>query len=198
MEDLKDKLIKIGYGLNIFSLLWYRITMRLTRKIGSRVKKFDSVDDVPEAFNFGREYRSDQLLGSKSDHLTHPTRLQWRLDNDHEFGDCDDHAIYWCAALHRSKLAKKVWFAYYSMKSEDEKTGKVKRSAHAVCVFQGLDDQMYWCDYRKPRKINNIKEFMHHSAGSYRKKPIVGCIWLIKGLKDDDTPIFGKRTKLLP
>jgi hypothetical protein len=198
MEKLKDTIIKFAFRLTIFSVLWSRITMRVTRKIGTKVKKFEDVKQIPKEFNYGREYRWDQFLGTKSDHLTHPTRLQWRLDNDQEFGDCDDHAIYWCVSLIKSKLAKKVWFAFYSMKSKDDKTGKTERTGHAVCVFVGLDDQLYWCDYRNPRKIQKIEDFMHQSAGSYNAEPVVGCIWLVKDLKDDDTPIFGKRTRLLP
>ena len=196
MEKLKDKLTEIYYFFTVFSMLWYRLTMRLSKKIGSSVKKYNSIEEIPKAFNFGRKYRYDQLFGTKSDHLTHPSMLQWRIDNDQEFGDCDDHAIYWCVSLLKSGLAKKVWFAFFAMKKVDEETGKVDRSGHAVCVFYGLDDQLYWCDYRDPRKIDKIEDFMYQSSASYKRDPIVGCIWVVNGLEKDDTPKFGKITRI--
>lgn len=171
--------------------------MKLSNKIGSTVKVYENIEEIPEAFEFGRKYRYDQLFGSKSDHLTHPARLQWRLDNNFEFGDCDDHAIYWCATLLKSKLAKRVWFAHYSMKRMTEENN-FHREGHAVCVFEGLDGELYWADYRKPKKITNISEFMHESARAYRSQPVVGAIWEVKGLKDNDTPKFGKITRLIP
>lgn len=197
MFTFKDKLIQFGYKFTFFSMLWYVFTMKLSKKLGSQVKKYNSVEEIPKAFEFGRKYRYDQLLGSKSDHLTHPTRLQWRINTEREFGDCDDHAIYWCTALLRSKLASKVWFAFYSMKEEDQETGEIKRNGHAVCVFADLEGQLWWCDYRKPKKINEMRDFMVESASGYGRIPIAGAVWHVKGLKDDDTPIFGKRSRIL-
>lgn len=196
MEKFKDKYIEFSYLFTWFSMLWYRLTMRFSRKKGSSVKKFDSIEEIPKAFNFGKDYRSDMLFGSKSDHLTHPSKLQWNLDNEQEFGDCDDHAIYWCVSLLKSGLAKKVWFAFYSMKEVDEQNVVLDRSAHAVCVFCGLDDELYWCDYRNPRKMEKIEDFMHQSAGERNKQAVAGCIWLVNGLEKDDTPKFGKITRI--
>jgi len=110
MEKFKDKYIEFSYLFTWFSMLWYRLTMRFSRKIGSSVKKFDSIEEIPKAFNFGKDYRSDMLFGSKSDHLTHPSKLQWNLDNEQEFGDCDDHAIYWCVSL-----LNQVWQRKYGL-----------------------------------------------------------------------------------
>lgn len=196
MSNLRDKLTQLGYHFTFISLWWYLLTMKLSRKIGVSVKKYKKIEDIPAAFEFGRKYRWDQLFGSKSDHLTHPTRLQWRINNDFEFGDCDDHAIYWCAALLKSKLAKRVWFAFYSMKKQDpmNKTSRADRMAHAVCVFQGLDGEFYWCDYGVPKKIDTVSQFMVESASTYGYLPIAGVICHIDGLRDDDTPKFGKRT----
>jgi hypothetical protein len=196
MTRIKDKLIQLSYHFTFFSIWWYSLTMRFTRKIGTNVKKYNNLEDIPKAFDFGRKYRWDQLFGSKADHLTHPTRLQWRIDNDFEFGDCDDHAVYWCAALLKSKLAKRVWFAFYSMKKQEpiNKTSRADRMAHAVCVFQGLDDTLYWCDYNNPKKIEDISMFMYESASTFGYYPVAGVICHIDKLKDDDTPKFGKRT----
>jgi len=82
------------------------------------------------------------------------------------------------------------------MKEVGEQNVVLDRSAHAVCVFCGLDDELYWCDYRNPRKIEKIEDFMHQSAGERSKQAVAGCIWLVKGLKEDDTPEFGKITRI--
>lgn len=198
MFTLKDKWIQFGYRFTVFSMIWYKFTMRLSKKVGIYVKRYETVEEIPKAFKYGSKYRYDQLLGEKSDHLTHPSRLQWRLNNDREFGDCDDHAIYWCSALLRSDLVEKVWFAFYSMKKDDPKTEKVKYSAHAVCVFADKSGDLYWCDYGSPKKIKKMKDFLYQSSGKYGSIPIAGAVWVVTGLKDDDTPKFGKITRIIP
>jgi len=190
-----QKLTKFSYRFLFLAILWYRITMLWSRKKGTQVKKYEKVEDIPKAFNYGRKYRWDESFGIKSDHLTHPSRLQHRLNEEsEEFGDCDDHAIYWCAALLKSGLAKKVWFAIYSMENEDGS----ERAAHAVCVFADKENQLYWADYRNPRKIEQAKDYMIQSASAYNKIAIAGAITLVRGLKKDDTPIFGTITRLKP
>lgn len=187
--------IRLGYRFTIFSMLWYRATMWWSKSKKFRVAKYENVEEIPKAFKNGRNYRPDLIFGShKSDHLTHPTELEERISKGESFGDCDDHAIYWCAALVKSGLAKKVWFAFYSMEHVETK----KRQAHAVCVFYGNDEKFYWADYRNPRKIDEVKDFMHQSARNYNCAPIAAAIWVVEGLSKDDTPQFGKITRLLP
>lgn len=191
----KDWWVKFGYKFTWFSKLWYEFTMAVSRDKQYRLPVYENVEDIPKAFDFGSKYRFDTILERESDHLTHPSTLQKRLEEGKaRFGDCDDHAIYWCTALLKSKLAKKVWFAFYAMKAEDN----THYSAHAVCVFQGLDDNIYWADYTNPRKIEEVKDFMKDSAKRYKRVPIAGAIWHVKGIKRNDTPVFGKITRLLP
>lgn len=186
----------IGYRLIYFSILWYRITMRWTLKRGVALKKYKELQDIPQAFNYGRRYRYDEMiiLGRDGDHLTHPTLLQDRLNKKEPFGDCDDHAIYWCVSLLKSKLASKVWFAIYHMEDKENK----KMVGHAVCVFADEENNLYWADYRVPEKIESAKDFMIRSAERYGRSAIVGALCHVKSIDKNGTPKFGKITRLLP
>lgn len=182
------------YKFTYFSALWYRITMAWSKNKKVRLPKYNKVEDIPKAFRYGKDYRYDEFFGTRAaDHLTHPTELQSRINKGEKLGDCDDHAIYWCTALKKSGLAQKVWFAFYAMEHEETK----EQQAHAVCVFADKDNNIFWADYRNPRKLDNVKDFMHQSARGYKSIPIVGVIWLIEGVKSDDTPVFGKITRIL-
>ena len=188
------QLMKFGYRFLFLFLVWYKITMMWTRKKDVEVNMYGDLKDIPKAFNFGKLYRPDVFFGTKSDHLTHPSALQDRLNKGGKFGDCDDHAIYWCVTLLKSGLARKTWFALYHM--TDEKTGKI--SGHAVCIFTDKDNILHWADYGKPKPIRKIKDFMYQSSKNYGKIPFVGAIIKIDGIKRDDTPEFGKITRLQP
>lgn len=189
---MKDRLIKLGYLFTWFSMKWYQLTMWMTKRSDARVREYASVEEIVAALQYGKLYRYDELFGKKGDHLTHPSALQFNLNNGGKFGDCDDHAIYWCAALLKSGLAKKVWFAFYSMKKGD------KYEAHAVCVFEDMNHELNWCDYGMPNKIERISDFQVLSAQGFGKEALGGVIWHVTHLKDDDTPVFGKITRVLP
>jgi hypothetical protein len=159
------------------------------------VKVYNNVIEIKNALGNGTLYKFDMISGVPSDYLIHPSVIECRIQNKTKFGDCDDHAIYWCVALKKSNLAKKVWFSLFSMKG----TGVDKSySAHAVCVFTDNQDKLYWCDYRNPISIQKFSDFQKQSANLYGNEPICAAMWEIDRIKDDDTPVFGKITRILP
>ena len=193
MKDFKTA-VAVGFTrlayhyLSWLSIAWYSLTMRLTKHHKASVPVYKDYKTIVEDMGWGFLYRRDPLNG-KFDYLTHPTRLAYNVDNRTGFGDCDDHAIYWCTAIKKSNLADKVWFCFYSMVRE--KT--LKLSGHAVCVFYKADeDQYYWCDYGLPNTIEKKEYWPIESAEKYDSSAFVATMCEVIELKDDDTPIFGE------
>ena len=173
---------------------------RSTMKISEILKKcpipiFNSPKEIKLLIDNGKLYKHDNIANVITDYLIHPRVIQCRLEQKIQFGDCDDHAIYWCTALKKSKLAKKVWFSFFTMKGRwpDD-----TYQSHAVCVFLGQDYNLYWCDYSDPRKIEKIGDFQTDSANRYGYEPVCGAIWEVIEVLNDDTPIFGQTLKILP
>jgi hypothetical protein len=158
------------------------------------IPKFKSIEDIKILISDGG-YVHDNIGNVIKDYLIHPRVIQCRLSNKSALGDCDDHAIYWCTAIKKSDLAKKVWFSFFSMK---EKEKNPRYSAHAVCVFLGKDDKFYWCDYYLPRIIEKPEDFQIDSANLYKNEAICGAMWEVVALESDDTPIFGDLKTVLP
>ena len=193
---LQDKFIQFSYKFTWFSKLWYSFTMLLSKKLEKcPIQIYNNVEEIKNALGKGSLYKYDMIAGVKSDYLIHPGVIQCRLESKTKFGDCDDHAIYWCSALKKSKIAKKVWFSFFTMKEIGVDNSY---SSHAVCVFTDKQDQMYWCDYRSPRNIQKFADFQKESAKLYGNEPVCSVMWEICEIKPDDTPIFGKITRVLP
>lgn len=156
---------------------------------------YNNVEEIKNALGQGTLYKYDIIAGVKSDYLIHPGVIQCRLQNQKKFGDCDDHAIYWCSAIKKSKIAKKVWFCFFTMKGFGEDKSY---SSHAVCVFMDKKNKIYWCDYRSPRNIEKYADFQKESAKLYGNEPVCSVMWEIDEINPDDTPVFGKITRILP
>lgn len=194
-----DKFLIIWYKIQFFAQIYYKFTIFFSKlKQKNTVNTYGQLSDIKEALTSIDRYVPDYLFGTVSDYLMHPGVVQYRLDTGAKIGDCDEHAIYWCTAIKKSNLAKRVWFAYFSFKKHDINADKYTRGAHAVCVFEGLDDNLYWCDYSMPIKIEKISDFQVSYCKKKKAIPIVGCLWSIDKIKKDDTPVFGSITRVLP
>jgi len=194
--NLKDKFIQFMYNFTWFSKIYYILTMKISQTLlKCKVPIFYSFEDIIKALNYGKYYKHDNVAYVFKDYLIHPRVIQCRLNKKMLFGDCDDHAIYWCTAIKKAKLAKKVWFSFFTMKGRwpDD-----TYQSHAVCVFQDFEGRYYWCDYRKPSLIEKIEDFQIKSAEKYGCDAICGAMWEIHSILEDDTPTFGKITKVLP
>lgn len=108
------------------------------------VKFYGSADLIPAGIEYGRKWREDPWKGILDVTMT-PRKFQRNLDEGRPVGDCDDHALYWCTALLKSKLADKAYLGtiWYSKPDGSGKSG------HVVCVFS-KEGRTYWADYRKP------------------------------------------------
>lgn len=194
--SFKDKFIQFIYFFTWFSKVYYSLTMKVSQVLRScTIPMFLNVKEIKEILGYGKLYKYDNIADIFKDYLIHPRVIQCRLQQQIPFGDCDDHAIYWCTAIKKSNLAKKVWFSFFTMKGRwpDD-----SYSSHAVCVYQGWDDKFYWCDYKEPRNIENLADFQVQSANLYGNVAVCGAIWEIVDVKYDDTPIFGKINRVLP
>jgi hypothetical protein len=159
------------------------------------VKIYNNFDQIRNALKSGNLYEHDNIADVIKDYLIHPRVIECRLNSNKNFGDCDDHAIYWCTAIKKSKLARKVWFSFFTMtgRGVDDSI-----NSHAVCVFLGYDNKYYWCDYKNPNLLDKPSNFQVKSANLYGCDALCGAMWEIDAIKEDDTPIFGKITRVLP
>jgi len=169
--------------------------MKLTKITSKKVRYYDSCNEIADDYGWGSRYKQDPLNG-KLDYLTHPSRLAYNAANELPFGDCDDHAIFWCTALLKSGIAKRAWFSFYSM----EKITGGEMSAHAICVFEHADNEMYyWADYQLPSCLDEFKDkWLAKAAEKFKSTPIVGAMIEVVRIKEDDTPVFGKITIIRP
>jgi len=191
-RDIKKFFIKNSIHFLFFVKLWYGMTMRVTKLKGKRVRKFDSLNEIPNSYGWGTRYKRDPLNG-KLDYLTHPSRLAHNAENELPFGDCDDHAIYWCVALLKAGFASQTWFCIYQMEKED---GSL--SGHAICVYKSASDGMYyWVDYPLPSCMDEFRDkWAYRSAETYNATPLCAGMIEVTEVKEDDTPVFGEITVL--
>jgi len=171
------------------SKLWYTLTMRLTKVNDSRVSLYTNHADIAKSFDWGKLYKYDPLNG-KLDYLAHPSKLAKNLKDGQLFGDCDDHAIYWCTSLLKSGLAESAWFCFYTM----VKKNSLEMSSHAICVFKRKEDGwFYWADYNLPSCLMEGRhKWAQASAEKYGADAVAAVMIEIKEIKEDDTPVFGK------
>ena len=192
----KDKWIQFTYYFTWFSKIYYSLTMKISETLQKcPVPVFVNKKEIRFLLSNRNLYKHDNIANVFKDYLIHPRVIQCRLEKKIPFGDCDDHAIYWCTAIKKSKLAKKVWFSFFTMKGRwpDD-----SYNAHAVCVFQDNHNRFFWCDYSDPRQIKNLADFQVESAARYGCDAVCGAMWEVIEIKSDDTPIFGEISRVLP
>ena len=198
LSKQKITAIKIWYICQLYKHFmwvpkwWYTLTMKLTKINDSKVVLYNKTADIASSFDWGMLYKSDPLNG-KLDYLTHPSRLAKNVADDEPFGDCDDHAIWWCTTMLKSGLAEQAWFCFYTM----IKKNSLEMSSHAVAVFKDKDGIYSWTDYRLPSSLlQDWHKWPYRSAETYDARPIAAVMFEIKEVKEDDTPVFGETTVL--
>lgn len=133
-----------------FAPLWYGFTMFLTRwRRWPEIATYTRIEQINEALSWGEGWRPDPIKGLL-DVAMDPRKFQARIDRgETKLGDCDDHALYWAAALLDNGLAERAWIgsAFYARRDGKGKAG------HVVCLFE-RDGKRYWVDYRAPRSID--------------------------------------------
>jgi len=122
--------------------IWYGLTLNATRlRRWPPLPRFYQAKEIAEELEWGSHWRPDPLRGVL-DVVMDPRKMQNRIDaGESEFGDCDDHALYWATALLQSGLADRAWLgtAWYG-------------EGHVVCVFD-KDGERFWTDYGIPKRV---------------------------------------------
>ncbi len=191
MNRLKKIIISIFYAILLpLAPKWYAFTMWLTGKRGVEIKGYESEHQIAEALSWGRTWVSDPL-GGVLDNMYHPTRVQFNMNLGRPVGDCDDHAVYWCAALLKSKLARKVWLSFYQYERVDGHVG-----GHVVCVFEKLGGGCYWVDYGIPAKIAKRSDWLITMEKKKIRRVLGAAEIPIERMKFDGTLVLGKAKKL--
>ena len=183
METFRQKLVVFFFKYLFWVVkVWYSITMFFTKQ-KVNMTEYTSVKEIAAALHFGVRYKQDPLKG-KFDIMYHPTKVQQNIDLGVSIGDCDDHAIYWVTSLLKNNLACKCWLGTIQYKET--------LSGHMFCIFQDVKGDYYWCDYNYPVKMDKLENWPSYVSILYGKTFLVGGTIEVKGLKADDTPIFGK------
>jgi hypothetical protein len=196
IAKVEEKFIKFLYYFTWFSKIYYIFTMKVSQFLEqSPIPVYKNRKEIEIALRGGALYKRDNIAQTIKEYLIHPRVIQYRIQQTIPFGDCDDHAIYWCVALKKSNLVKRAWMCTFQMKG----TGVDDTiSGHAVCVFYGKNNKLYWCDYNKARQIQNFGDFMVQSANLYGNEAFIGSAWEVTGVDLNDTPIFGSTKRILP
>ena len=168
------------------------MTQTLTRKKKyPEVKTYESIADIPPAIKYGRNWREDPIKGLL-DIVMSPRKFQYLIDKgSEEFGDCDDHALYWAAALLKSNLADKAWLGtvWYSKADGSMKSG------HVVCVFS-KGGKSYWADYRNPSLFEGTWEWATQVAQSRGKVLHAAALIEVKLRKSGHTKLSKKTDRI--
>lgn len=191
-KSFKEKLFGVFFTFFLYLRIFkMRMLWLFTYKKDHPIAKYETITSIPLALKWGNLYKADPLR----DPVYHPTQIQKSLDEGKKIGDCDDHAIYWCASLLKNKLAKRVWLSMYFFT-----TANNKREGHAICVFQGLDDKFYWGDYSTPVPVE-IRSFLLPTAFEWLEtamkaygavKISSACMFEVKRLNWRETPVLTK------
>lgn len=186
---MTDKLVRFFYKRLYWLVpLWYGLTQHLTSwRRWPPLDRYYTTREIVEALKWGAHWRPDPLKGN-FDVLMDPRKMQSKIDNgDTEFGDCDDHALYWCTALLQSRLADRAWLStiWYALPGQ-------KSTGHVVCVFEKGNGR-FWCDYREPRHTATEWGWAHDVAAAYGKKALAAGMVEVQ-LRHSGAPKFRFRT----
>jgi len=197
---VKKKLLNFWFSHCLFLVkLWYTLTMIVTYKRGVKVETdFNSYQEIAHELAFGMRYKKDPLNGLL-DILTHPTRIQDRINKDQLIDDCDGHAIYWITTLLKIKFVKNAWFSFIMFGDANDSI-----QGHAVCVFEDWNGELFWVDYNKPHKFSKIPnarmwDWCEQVCEAFSSEdvilnPISAGMFKIDKLNNKDRPIFGEIT----
>ena len=196
ITKIEQKIIKFLYYFTSFSKYYFILTMKMSQFLEQcHIPKYKNRKEIEIALKNGSLYKHDNIAQTIKDYLIHPRVIQCRLQKQIPFGDCDDHAIYWCVALKKSNLVKRTWMCIFHMKGvgiDDSISG------HAICVFLAKNNILYWCDYKQARQLEKFGDFMVQSANLYGNEAFIGAAWEVVSVDHNDTPIFGSTNRILP
>lgn len=198
MNGLKAFGVWCFYALYIYRLTrwWYALTMWWSQLGEVQLRPVKSYRAISEALSGGARWRPDPL-GGIFDNVYHPSQVQLNIDMSEPVGDCDDHAVYWCAMLLRSKLARRAWLSFYQYRRADGVVG-----GHVVCVFESVDTgadgkpKLFWVDYGLPELITSRDAWIDLLCAR-KSRTLLGAAEIpVTHLREDDTPVLGPVSRL--
>lgn len=148
---MKDRTVQFFYRWLYWLVpLWYSFTMTVTRfRRWPPVARYAGIEGIVEAMGRKGGWRPDPLKGHL-DVIMSPRKFQANLDRGEDnFGDCDDHALYWATALLKNGFADRTWLGTVWWRRDDPSPGQKACSGHVVCVFE-RGGERFWCDYYEP------------------------------------------------
>jgi len=129
---------------------WFGLTQFATGiRRGDPVQPASSIAEILIRLAYGQRYRYDRRAGA----MRHPRYVQALINrNSMQIGDCEDHAGYWAAVLHKSGIAAnlRIGVIWYRTKGVEE--------GHTVCLFE-KDHSWFWVDYGTPRYLAKINDW---------------------------------------
>jgi hypothetical protein len=186
---MTDKLVRFFYKRLYWLVpLWYGLTQWLTGwRRWPDLDHYYTTREIVEALKWGQHWRPDPIKGVL-DVLMCPGKFQAKINaGDTEFGDCDDHALYWCTALLQSGLASAAWLGTVWYGREGQKS-----KGHVVCIF-AVEGLHFWCDYRDPSPSLTRWEWATDVAVARDKDAIAAGVTEVV-LRRNGAPKFRVRT----
>lgn len=150
------------YIMALAAKVWFAFTQFFTGFGGAPLPHFANVGQIVEALSRGARYRPDRRAGA----LTHPCKVQARINRGVRIGDCEDHAGYWCKGLRDSLLSFEVYMGHiYYVRSDGTK------GAHAVTLYRRpTSDEYFWCDYQIPQRLTSLEAWPEAVLRVYGKE----------------------------
>lgn len=119
------------------------------------------------------------------DAVAHPEHVQWKIDNNiREIGDCDEFAVYECAAISASSfnlldaplMMSITWAVEFSYKVDRRVYG------HNVCLLKFADGKYRYMDYGEPvGPFDTLEEVRDAVIARYNLTPAVSLGYAIHG-----------------
>lgn len=166
---------------------WGQFTSRLFNKTSVVPNTFKRVTDITAYMGSGGEWRRDK--GLMKDRYIHPAVTAKRISdgfNDKDSFDCDDHALFMVAALHKTpRLSHKLWVGIVQYRYRD--TGK--KGAHAVTIYKDVYGGVFWVDYNKPKACGS-SFWAQQVADGYNAQALSWAVMPVKDVTESDTVKF--------
>lgn len=158
MNNLRHALAHLVFWVVPF---WYNFTQWLTRKKTAAIPRIERPVEVTRRLRGGALYKPDPLRGVV-DYMSHPGRVQRRLDRGEKVGDCDDHVAYWCRCLLTLPDVEWVKLGVVVYHYDGERLA----TRHTVALWEDDTGQRWWADYGKPRQWGEDWHFSHQVVES--------------------------------
>lgn len=164
-----------------FVPFWYGLSVRLTRKRGVVIPKYDNFYQIAYVLSRGVWWRKDPLNGIL-DTMSHPTKTHvLGIKRSPKIGDCEDHSVYWVVAALHSGLVDEAWLGTVQYRRKDGKPG-----GHVIYIFK-IGGEWYCGDYSEPSRISDEWAWVPW----YTDKAVAAGMWKMSVGKNF-TPKFGK------